>query len=486
MDGVVSDNLKQKAITGVIWKFLEQGGTQLIQFLAGIYIARILSPDDYGLIGMMAIFLGISIVFIDSGFRSTLIQKGNSVTQADYNTIFYFNLSVSVFFYILIYWGAPSIAQFYDEPRLTIVARIIGINLILMSLGMIHQIIFEKKINFKTISKINLIATFISACSGIILAVMGFGVWALVSMFLVESLIRSMLLWIINKWRPNLEFSLVSLKTLLPMGSKLLFAGILNQFSQNIFSLAIGKLFTTGDVGFYSQAKKLQQRIGDIITYSIQGVLLPVQSLLKEDIPRLKNAVQTNVKITSLIAFPAIFGLMAVARPFIILALTDKWLPSVYYVYILSISGFFFVLSSAIGSYLLPIGKVNFIVKIGIFSNILLLVLIALGVLMKVDLKLLILGKALQEFLVFIVTVYYANRFIKYRFIEVMKDIAPVTLLSLFMGAFVFYLGEIFGTSILVLGLQVFCGIGLYVIGNYIFNRKLFTEIFRYFVKQRK
>ncbi len=267
------ENLKQKAAKGILWKFLDQGGTQLIQFISGIYIARILSPDDYGLVGMMAIFLGISQVFIDSGFKATLIQKGNDITNDDYNVVFYFNLTISIFFYSLIFMGAPKMADFFNEPRLTVVARVLGFNLVLISLGMIHQIIFEKKINFKTLTKINLISIFVSVCSGIGLALVGYGVWALVAMVLVENFVRSLLLWIINKWVPDLSFRLSVFKKLFATGSKLLFAGILQQISMNIFSLVIGRFFTTTDVGFYSQARKLQQRIGDFITYSIQGVL---------------------------------------------------------------------------------------------------------------------------------------------------------------------------------------------------------------------
>ncbi len=198
---------------------------------------------------------------------------------------------------------------------------------------------------------------------------------------------------------------------------------------------------------------------------------------MKDDIPRLKNAVRTNVKVTTLISFPAIIGLMAIAKPFVTIALTEKWLPSVDYIYILSVAGFFFVLSQSIHSYILPIGKINFIVGFTAFSNFLLVALITIGLILKVDLKLLIVGKAIQELIVFLFTVYYAKQFIRYQIFEIIKDIMPATSFSIIMGIVVYFLGVIYGTSILVLGTQIGCGIIIYLFFNMLLNRKLFLEI---------
>jgi O-antigen/teichoic acid export membrane protein len=483
----MTDNLKQKAAKGILWKFFDQGGVQLIQFITGIYIARLLTKDDYGLIGMMAIFLGISQVFIDSGFKATLIQKGNQVTQDDYNSVFYFNTGVSLFFYLLIFFGAPTIARFYEEPRLTLVARIVGLNLVLLSLGMIQQIILEKRINFKTITKINLLATGISVSSGIVFAIVGLGVWALVSMVVLESFTRTLLLWIVNRWRPNFSFRFEAFKALFANGSKLLFSGIINQIGQNGFSLVIGKFFTTADVGLFSQAKKLQQRISDFIIYSIQGVLLPVQSLLKDDLARLKNSVRTNVKITTLIAFPAIVGLMAIAEPFVRLALTEKWIECVDYIYILSAAGFLFVLYGSIGSYIIPLGKINFYFRFIFLSNLFLIVVVIIGLVFQVPVKLLVVGKVLQELFSLGYIVYYSYIHIKYTLPEILKDAAFPIIISATMGISVYFIGLKMGTCYLSLFIQVMVGGCIYVLLNYLFNRKMFSEIqsqLRFFLKR--
>lgn len=480
MNDLESGNLKQKAAKGIMWKFLDQGGTQVIQFVSGIYIARILSPDDYGLIGMMAVFLGISMAFINSGFKSTLIQKGSSVTQDDFNVVFYFNIVVSLLFYFLIYWSASYIAFFYDEQRLVLIARIISLDLILKSLGMVHQVIYEKKINFKTLTKINLIAILISVFSGIGFAITGFGVWALVAMLISDSMVRTILLWIINKWRPTFTFNYNAFRTLFAIGSKLLFSGILNQISTNIYSIVIGKFFTVTDVGFYSQALKLQRRVGDTIQSSIQSTLFPVQSLIKDDVPRLKNTVRTNVKFTTFLTFPAIIGLMVIAEPFIRLFLTDKWLPSVTYLQILSVAGLFTVITSAIASFIIPLGKFNFTVRFSIFSNILFVLIIAIGIFFKVNLNLLVAGKVLQSFIVLVINTYYSKQFINYRLKDILIDIAPATITSVVMGVVVYTIGGMFSINYGVLILQIVIGSCIYILLNLIFNKAIMKEIFTF------
>jgi teichuronic acid exporter len=483
----MTDNLKQKAAKGILWKFFDQGGVQLIQFIAAIYIARFLKQEDLGLIGMLAIFLGISQVFIDSGFKTTLIQKGNEVTQDDYNAVFYFNTGVSLFFYLLIFFFAPAIADFFAEPKLTLVARVLGINLMLLSLGIIQQTILEKKINFKTLTKINILATIASVISGIALAVLGMRVWALVSMVIIESLTKTSLLWIVNKWRPNLSFRFEALKALFANGSKILFSGLINQISQNGFPSVIGKSFTTADAGLFTQAKRFQQRISDFIIYSIQGVMLPTQSLLKDDLVRLKNSVRTNVKITTFIAFPAIIGFMAIAEPFVRLALLEEWFGCVDYIYILSAAGFLFVLYGSVGSYIIPLGKINFYFRFIFLSNLFLIIVVIIGLVFQVPVKLLVIGKVLQELFSLGYIIYHAYIHIKYTLPEILKDAAFPILISATMGVSVYLIGLKMETCYQSLFIQVMVGGCIYVLLNYLFNRKMFSEILfqlRFFLKR--
>lgn len=473
----MGETLKQKAAKGLVWKFLGQGGTQFIQFVSGIYIARILSPEDYGLMGMMAIFLGISQLFVDSGFRATLIQKGNEVTHDHYNVVFIFNISVSILFYLLIFFGAPYIVSFYDEPRLLWVSRILAINIILSSLGLIHQTILEKKLNFRTLTKIKLVSVLTSALLGIILAIKGYGVWSLVFMTISESLIRVILISWVDKWSPSFSFNVSVFRELFSKGITIFFSGILKQITQNVYSMVIGKYFTTVDVGFYSQGKKLQTRISDFINASIQGVMYPVQSLMKDDISRLKNAVRKNVKFTTLVIFPASIGMIVIASPFIELFLTQKWLPSVYYLQILAAASLIYVLRSSISSFLMPLGKFKLVLSLGIFNSIFLLLLIFLGLLLELSLKQLVLGKVVQEAISLVVLFYFAMKNIQYRLIEILTDFLPTLLFSSAMGITVYFIGIKFETSFLNLGFQVLAGAMVFLILNYLFNRSTFLEI---------
>ncbi len=258
--------LKQKAIKGIVWDFFGKGGTQVIQFIIGILIARVLLPEDYGLIGMLMIFLAISQTFINAGFSSALVQKGKSVTQKDYSTIFYFNLIVGLILYSVLFYFAPHIANFYNEPRLILLTRVIGINLIIMSLGMIQNTIYIKKINFKTTAKITLIAILFSSLLGFYMAIKGYGVWSLAAMILSENLLRTILLWYYSSWKPSLVFSMKSFKDLFLFGSNLLVAGLFNRLGNNIYSMVIGKYYSTIDVGYFSQAKKIQERTSVLVT----------------------------------------------------------------------------------------------------------------------------------------------------------------------------------------------------------------------------
>ncbi len=470
-------NLKQKAAKGILWKFLDQGGKQLLQFISLVYIARILLPEDYGLIGLMTIFIGVSMAFIDSGFRAALIQKGTAVTQDDYNTVFYFNIGVSIVFYLLIFWSAPYISEFYNEPRLTLIARVLGLNLILSATGMIHLVIFEKRINFKTITKLNFISIFISIIIGIGMASSGFGVWALVSMPLSENLIRTLLLWIINKWRPNFSFSIQSFKELYSVGSKLLFVGILTLVNQNFIPIVIGKLFTISDVGFFTQAQRFQGKITEFISAPIQGVTLSVQSIIKDDFPRLKNAVRTNVKITALFSFPAIFGFMVIGEPFIKIFLTDKWMPSLFYLQMISLAAIFLVLRTATSSYVFPIGRINFIVRMTIFSNLVFLAFLGAAIVFSLSLRVLVASTVLHEIIVFVVYFYFSRPLIGYKFREVFRDILPATGFSLIMGIVVYAIQLQFGISLIVLIFQIIIGAATYLGLNYLFNKKTFNEI---------
>ncbi len=473
----MADNLKEKAAKGIIWRVIGNGGTQVIQFISGIYIARILSPDDYGLIGMMAVFIAISRVFIDSGFRATLIQRGENITYDHYNVVFIFNVLVSCLFYFIIFFGAYGIADFYNEPRLVLIARILSLNLIFISLGLIHQTILEKGLKFKTLTKIRLVSVVISVLGGIIMAIMGLRYWALIYMTLLESLLFTIIVWILNKWFPSFSFNKQVFKELFKDSIRVFSSGILASLSENIITAVIGKFFSTIDVGYYTQGKKLQKRIFDYLSTSFQSVLYPVQSLMKDDLPRLKNAVRRNVSFTTLISFPVLIGLFVVAEPFVLITLTDKWSSSIYYIQILSIAGVLGIIKRPINSYIMVLGKFNLALKFSVLRNLILMSLIFVGIIARLDLRILILSIVFTELIAFSWIFYFAKRIINYNVREISKDVFLPLLFSTLMGIFVYFIGKKLNLSILSLILQVVSGGILYFILNLFFNADIFIEV---------
>ena len=279
----MATTLKQKTYKGVLWSGSEKFGTQAIQFVFGVFLARILSPADFGLIGMLTIFITLAQVFIDSGFHIGLIRK-NDAKDEDFSTVFWFNFTFSFIVYGILFGLSPYIAAFYDQPILVDLTRVITINLIINSFGTIQRTILIKRIDFKSQAKVRLIALFVGGATGIVMALNGYGVWSLVGKNLTQQLFTNIGYWLVSSWRPTLIFSTRSFKEIFSFGYKLLISGIFTTISRNLYSVAIGKLFPVQSLGYYTRARQFK----DLPVQSILGVsmsvLFPVLSRLQDDI----------------------------------------------------------------------------------------------------------------------------------------------------------------------------------------------------------
>ena len=473
----MADNIKEKAVKGIFWSFFDRGGSQAIQFLIGIYIARILTPEDYGLVGMLSIFLVVSNIFTDSGFGQALIQQGKKTTRKDFSSVFYFNITVSILLYLILYFCSPLIAAFYNEPRLILLLRVLGLNIPVLSFGLIQNTIIVKNIRFSTLTKINLLSIVVASVGGIIMAKKGAGVWALAELMLAQSFLKTVLLWFVNRWRPSFEFSISSIRQLFSFGSRLLISGTIQQLNKNLFSLIIGKFYSVVDVGYYSQSLKMNDRVSNTITQSIQAVLFPTHSLIKDNLSRFKNAVRTNVKTTTFIIFPVLTGLIAIAHPFIELTLTVKWLPSVIYLQLLALSGIFFTLTRINRAALAVFGKVDVLLKFTLYSNLVLVVMIFIMVYFKVNLTALISGQVVWQFLDFFFFFIYFQGYINYKFSEYFRDVLPALVIAFVMGMVTYTIGQSTKVSWESLFLQIFLGIILYGLLSYFFNRESVGKI---------
>lgn len=320
---------------GVIWSAIERFSVQGISFLLSIVIARLVTPGEYGLIAMLAIFMAIAQSFIDSGFGNALIQKKDR-NEIDYSTVFYFNTVISIILYGVLYLCAPLIARFYNQPELTSVTRWIGLNLIFISLSIVQRTRLNIDLNFKLQAKVSLAAVIISGIAGITMAYNGRGVWALVFQSLSNNFLSTIFLWVTAKWHPMLVFSTDSFKRLFSFGSKLLASGLLHTIYLNLYSLVIGKFYNAADVGFYNRAYTISQYPSTNIVTIITRAIYPVQCTHQDDDRWLEQNFLSYLRMTCFIVFPLMALLAVIAKPLVLLVLTKKWLPTAELISILS------------------------------------------------------------------------------------------------------------------------------------------------------
>ena len=322
--------LRDKTISGVKWSAIGRFSTQGISFIIGLLLARVLSPSDYGLVGMVGIFFAIAQTFIDSGFGSALIRK-KDCSEADYNTAFYFNIIVGLLACIILSILAPFIAQFFNTPVLEDIVRVMSINMLISSFTIVQWAKLNSAIDFKSQAKINLITTIISGCIGLTLAYTGFGVWSLVFQNLSATILRTILLFVTTKWMPKRQFSKQSFSYLFNFGSKILTASLLHTIYSNMITMVIGKFYTAKDLGYYSRGESLAAFPSTNLTSLLQSVTYPILSKIQDDDQRLIQVYRKYIAMTSMVIFFGMCLLAALAKPLIVTLLTDKWLDSVIY-----------------------------------------------------------------------------------------------------------------------------------------------------------
>lgn len=321
----MTNSLKEKALSGIVWKFFETALTSVIGFVISVVLARLLSPSDYGLIGMMAIFIALSEVFIDSGFSDALIQKKNR-TDTDLSTVFFFNIMVSVFCYFSLFAFAPLIADFFNAPLLILIVRVLGLKIVINSFASIHITKLRINVNFKALAIITLISVVIGGFIGILLAFLGFGVWSLVFQLLLGSSIQVLVLWLVVKWRPKFVFSKLSLKSLFGFGSKLLLGGLYRLIVTNVYNLVIGRAYSAADLGIYTRANQLPEMVSQSLNSVVNSVTFPLLSTINDDRDRMISVYSKMLTMTAFVVFPIMTLLALLAKPFVIVVLTDKWI----------------------------------------------------------------------------------------------------------------------------------------------------------------
>jgi len=471
----MTHSFKAKTIRGLLWSSLEQGGRQGIHVVITIILARLLLPEQFGLIGMLAIFLGVAQSFIDSGFASALIQR-EKATHVDECSIFYFNILIGILAAGLLCAVAPWIASFYEQPRLTSLTRVLSLKLIISAFGVVQISLLTKRLDFKTQLKIGVIATVLSGAVGVTMAVHGFGVWSLVAQSLGLSLVQTVLLWIFNTWRPGLVFSFTALREMFGFGSRLLVSGLLNRIFEDIHLLVIGKLFAVGDVGLFYQAKRLPQIVTQNVSGPVARVVFPAFATIQDDAVRLKHCMRKAVTVLSFANFPLMIGLAVVARSFVIVLLTDKWLPAVPYIQLMCVVGLLYPLHAINLNLLKAKGRSDLFLRLEVLKRI--LVVISIAVCYRWGITGLIYGQIVVSLLAYYLNSYYTGKLIRYPMTEQVVDFLPCLAISLVMGCAVYLVQYLpVADHAVVLTIQVFCGAAVYLGLNYVFSISACLEV---------
>lgn len=339
-----------------MWSAVDRFGNVLLQFLLNLVLARLLTPEDYGCVGMLAIFIAVSQTLIDGGFCSALIQK-QDVTSKDYSTIFYWNIAFSGILYAILYAISPAVSEFFNMPILCEVLRTLGLVLPVSSLGLVQRVQLRKQLKIKQLAVVNISSLVISAIISIRMAFMGYGVWSLVALQIFNNLIASVVFWFITKWKPMLYFSVAKLKSLFSFGGYLLAASILQEFSKNMQGVIIGHKFSALEMGLYSQAKKLEEVACSTFAQVIVQVMFPVYSEIQDNLEKLRGMLRDNIRLIAFAIFPIMVVLVIVAEDLIPFLLGDKWLPVVPYFQVLCLGGFFTCLQNVNFYAVAAIGK---------------------------------------------------------------------------------------------------------------------------------
>lgn len=464
-----NNDLPNNVFNAFLWSFIEKVGLQGIQFVISIVLARLLLPEQYGLIGMLAIFMGVAQSFLDSGFGSALIQKKNA-DYIDECSIFYFNIVVGLLATGLLYLVAPAIAQFYKEPLLEPLTRFLSLNIVINSFCLIQTSILTKRLDFKTQAKISIFTVVVSGPIGIVLAYKGYGVWSLAIQQVAGSLARSILLWIFCVWRPSLTFSFSALRGMFSFGSRLLASGLLDKVFENLYLVIIGKFFSAASLGYYSRSLSLQQLPASVLTDIVNRVTFPVFAGMQYEHDLLKVKFRRILIALAYINFPIFVGLVVCAKSLVIVLLTDKWLPCVPYLQLFAVLGAMYPLHAIHLNLLKARGRSDLFFKLEVLKKILVVVNIAIT--WRFGIGVMIIGQVVLTIVAYFINSYYTAKLVSYFLAEQLKDLAPIVLLSAVMGTSVglisYYVS--ISSNYFMLFIQVSTGFIFYILLSWLFK----------------
>lgn len=452
---------------GIIWSFVERFSSQGIGFIVSIIIARLVAPEEYGLLALITVFMALAQVFIDSGFGNALIQRQNR-TEEDYNTVFIFNMVVALVLYLGFFFAAPFIADFYDEPRLILLTRFISLNLIISSLCIVQRTRLNISLDFKTQAKATVAATILSGVTGIVLAYQGFEVWALVVQQILFQIVNAVVLMYYSRWLPKLQFSWVSFRSMFSFGSKLLINNLITSIYINIANLFIGKYYSSASLAFYNRGFTLSQLPSTNIEAVLQRIIYPLTCEVQNDRDSLVQTYYKYLHFSHFIILPLLTLLCVLSGPLVCVLLTDMWLPAAEYLSLFSINFMFYAWTDQSGSVMNAVGRSDLNLR-GTFIKrpiAFILLFIALGI----SVRAICIATILSSIVELIVNMYFTNKVVNITFFQQFKSQIDILLINAITGVVIYTVSMFFDLAILKLIVGFVVGVLSYVLLIFIFK----------------
>ena len=463
------ENLKRTTFSGFIWMFMERIGAQVVTFVVSLVLARLLLPDDYGIVALAQIFINLANIFVMQGLNASLIQR-DEAEDIEYSTAFIANLTLALGLYVLLFIASPLLAQYYGKPILTPIFRVLSLRLPIGALNAIQRAYVSRNLLFKKFFFSTLGGTIVSAFVGIGMALAGLGPWAIVGQYLTNSTIDTIVLWFTVNWHPKKMFSAAKLKEMIGFGWKILAAAFFNELYLELRSIVIGKGYSSEDLAYFNRGKQFPQLFYTNIASAITSVIFPVMSMKKDNNAGLKSNLSSSVKVSSYVLFPLLTGLAMVASPLVKLILTDKWLPCVPFLQAYCISYAILPIQSIQEQLYKAKGRSDIVLKLFFIEKTVGIIIIF--VTMNISIWAIAVGMVVTSIFATVVHTIPMRNVINYSLINLVKDLLPDVVMSAGMAVVVYLLGMIPGKLIVTLLLQVIGGVLFYLIVSLMIRSK--------------
>lgn len=468
-------SLREKASSGIVWSAIERFGQQGCVFLVQLFLARLLAPEEFGLIAMVAVLIAISTAVVDAGFGRAIIQQ-KEVSQAEFSTVFFFNLVIGMMMMAVLYFAGPYVAAFYEQAELEPILSWLSLSVLLGAAGGVHAAVLSRQMEFKKLFWVTLPSVVVGGLVGITMAFLGYGVWALVGQMLSIQLIRTAGLWWQSGWTPSWVFDGQSLKRLLPFGSRLALSSVIDQVFQNLYVLVIGKVFSAASVGYFQRARSFQQLPVTSVQSILGRVAFPMLSKIQDDPARMKRAMSRGIQLSFVFASATMAGMAAVAQPMVVTLIGEKWLPVVPMLQCLCIVGVMFPFHAMNLNLLMALGHSRLFLRLEIIKKS--LVIINILITYRFGVQVMIYGMIVTSFIGMFINTHYTRKFINYSAFEQFRDTLPSLMLSGVMCLIVIVsisVMDLLPVVRLILGMGI--GSFVYLLGVRFLNKELKYEI---------